>query len=1104
MSRTPSGAILRHIHRLAASPAVPEPDDGELLRRFIAERDETAFTILLARHGRLVWGVCRRVLQHEHEAEDAFQATFLVFTRRADAIRKKTSVSCFLYGIAYRIALRIKQGAAKQRANDRVEAAVSPGTVVSEVACRELQAIVDEELNRLPEKYRAPFVLCCLEGKSRAEAALELGCRQGTVSSRVAEARTRLRRRLERRGVALSAALRLTDLASTASGGEVPASLLEATVQVVLPATGGGAASPAVLAAADRILSKASPASLKLVACLLLVASLVCAAAAAITQNAKEREGIEASRDAQLAPPISERRPPSGLDRYGDALPRGAIARLGTVRLRHGWMTYALAYSPDGKMLASAGVGRGLCLWDAASGKLLHLPIPSGQVLGVAFSPDGKLVAAPDCLFDVTTGLKIRHLAGHKNGGSLCVAFAPDGKTVATGGHDKLVRLWDVATGRELRQLSGYDGSVFSVAYSPDGNIVAAAGTDTTIHLWDTVTGANRGVLTGHKPGGGQGTFRIAFSPDGKLLASGAPDQTVRLWDVAAAKEQRILGAALGEVRAVAFAPDGKSVVSGYGDGRIRAWDVASGKELHHSQPYARAIDVLAFAPDGKTIATVADWESAIRQWDIHTGLERSPYAGPHGPVYWLAFAPDGRSLFLTSRDQTLRRWDWTRDNETILLNWRPASRYYAACLTTGGPMVAVYDPDHRIRVWDGTAGREPRVIGEHPEAVWALGFSPDGRLLASAGEDLCIRLWDLRTDREVRKWERLNDKPFGLVFSPDGKTFVTGATNWGMRVPLKGRGLCHWDAVSGKELKPFDCTGDAVPVAFSPDGTLLASTVGFIPARAALWDVAAGRERSLEQFRNCSTLGFSQDNKYLAVGNGVRENSVAVVEVTSGQEVCRFGGHFSGVTSVAFSPDGRFLATAGGDATVLMFDLATRDAAGTKPADASPAANWAALADTDAAEAFAAARSLAADPRRAVPFLRQQLRAVPPLDEAGRRSLKRWLADLDSDDFTVRRRAAQELEKLGDRAGRALQESLHAGATPEARRQIVILLEGLSTWSPDRLRVRRAVTSLEQMRTPEARQLLEELAGGSPEALPAREAEAALARLKQQSANQP
>jgi RNA polymerase sigma factor (sigma-70 family) len=241
MAKAPLGTVLRHIRGLALAEETRGLTDRELLERFRADRDEGAFAALVQRHAALVWGVCRGVLRHDQDAEDAWQASFLVLARQAASVRKAEALAGYLYGVAYRVALMAKRQAAARRARERQERDMPPDNPPDEAALRELQTLLAEEVQRLGEKYRAPFVLCCLEGKSRVEAAAELGWKEGTVSSRLAQARERLRERLARRGVALPAVLCAVALVRPADAGL--AALFEATVRAaVSPAAGSGVA----------------------------------------------------------------------------------------------------------------------------------------------------------------------------------------------------------------------------------------------------------------------------------------------------------------------------------------------------------------------------------------------------------------------------------------------------------------------------------------------------------------------------------------------------------------------------------------------------------------------------------------------------------------------------------------------------------------------------------------------------------------------------------------------------------------------------------------------------------------------------------------------
>lgn len=222
--------VLRHLrHMLSASPAARE-SDSQLLYRFVYDHEQAAFTALVDRHGSMVLGLCRRVLQDDHEADDVFQAAFLVLVRKARSLRQYGSLGNWLYTVAYHLALKARAKEGKRRTQERQVAAMPEKAIAGDSPWTELRPILDAELDRLPDKYRAPIVLCYLEGKTNAEAAHELGWPTGTVKIRLARARDLLRERLTRRGLTLSSALLASALAEQA-GAAVPATLLESTTQ---------------------------------------------------------------------------------------------------------------------------------------------------------------------------------------------------------------------------------------------------------------------------------------------------------------------------------------------------------------------------------------------------------------------------------------------------------------------------------------------------------------------------------------------------------------------------------------------------------------------------------------------------------------------------------------------------------------------------------------------------------------------------------------------------------------------------------------------------------------------------------------------------------
>jgi RNA polymerase sigma factor (sigma-70 family) len=289
--------VVRHLRRLAGTPECHDPSDAQLLRRFAAGREEAAFAALVERHGRLVLGVCRRVLRHEQDAEDAFQATFLTLARHAASIQASEAVGSWLYRVAFRVATRAGVHMARQRAREREAAGRRPQAASSDLAWRELQEVLQEELGHLPEKYRAPFVLCCLEGRTGPEAAGLLGWKEGTVTSRLAEARQRLRQRLARRGIVLTAVLTAAALVQRSAATEVPAALAGTTVRA---ATGGGV-SPAVAALVRGATRALALTPARVGTALLLLAGLALGAGALTHQALAARQAAQPPADAPRA-----------------------------------------------------------------------------------------------------------------------------------------------------------------------------------------------------------------------------------------------------------------------------------------------------------------------------------------------------------------------------------------------------------------------------------------------------------------------------------------------------------------------------------------------------------------------------------------------------------------------------------------------------------------------------------------------------------------------------------------------------------------------------------------------------------------------------------
>ncbi len=972
--------ILRDIHTLYTLGTMGGRTDAELLERFLARGDsdaEDAFATLVARHGPMVLGVCRRMLPASHDAEDAFQATFLVLARRAASIVRRERVASWLYGVAVRTAQVARRRVARQRAaerrlmNETSEAKSEPAE-----DREDLLPILDEELNRLPHRYRVALVACELEGKPRREAARQLGIPEGTLSTHLARGRKLLRERLQRRGVSLGVGP-IAGLAGPLVENAVPERLIGPTVRAALVDSSAAGATAIVTTAvsslAERVLKMMFLARLSLVVAALTTAAAGMATAVALGWPPTAAESPKA--DSTRAGPADKAG--AAKDRFGDPLPEGTVARLGSIRFRGGDRPVsAMRFSPDGQTLVTVSRDWLLRLWETKTGRLLHEVLPgSGSAsssVGIAFSPDGKQIALSGMeraggdkpgyepvrlVVDATSGREMRRLPATDRDVILALDFTPDGKSLMSLAHSGVFRIEEIDSGAEiLRREFPRDGTG-SLALSPDGNLVAIwTGANTKkLYLWDW-QGADepREVKVPRQRINGP-----VFSPDGKtLLAWDNLGRFVYEWDVATGDLKNEI-ALRDDVfpNGAAFSPDGQTIaVSDYGNqrgknfsGGVLLIERATGKLVRGLPTPGTSAKEVVFSTDGRWLAAVGG--VGVHVWDWRTGEEvAAGSAGHRGEIDQIATAPGGL-IATASDDHTVRLWDAATGTERRRL---PHGHWVRAiAVSPDGQFLASSSLDDSVRLWDISSGKEVYKLPGHGlhGSRRTVGFTPDGRRFLSYGDDLYLRIWDVRTGKALTEnavrppgvAEAGDVDPAGremrglmlgpAAFTPDGQHLVaTLGGSFHIIETATGRVEKSVEHPGGHVMslavapdgRTFATSGWGRPIRRNlPDGRVQSTTPNHHPV--CLFELATGRlVRELEMPTDfAGPVAFSADGKLLAIGFGRGRGEVRLMDLATWETVAVLTDFGSKPHVMTFSADGKSLITGLNDGTALVWDLA-------------------------------------------------------------------------------------------------------------------------------------------------------------------------------------
>lgn len=946
--------VLPFLRRWAV-PASGAADDAELVVRFQQFREEAAFAALVQGHGALVYGTCRRLLGDGPDAEDVFQATFLVLARKADSLDPTRPLGDWLYRVARNLALNARRDAQRRRAHER-EAAAMQVRMDGDATAQAARELLDAELGRLPSKYRLPLVLCHLQGKTQQQAARELGWPTTSLAARLQRAKELLGDRLRGRGVVLSTGTLVAALAETAPAAP-PAALALATVKVALafaahlPAAGAGTAKAAVLAEGmlkAMVITRLKSAALVLVFALGLFGAggIVLAYRAGLVEESAPPAAVPAPHAAG-----SER--PMRTDFFGDPLPDGALFRVGTVRLKHPNDLARLAYVPNQPVLVSLGADYAgtVRLWETATGKEKgRFPNDSR----FALSPDGRLLATRTAritgqpeLWDIASGKLIAKLPD--TGMVSYFKYFADKQTLIDV-DDKRVIHWDIGTGKKLREwdhgidrISESDGKW---AVSRNGKILAHVGPFIEEHaevceiwVWDLRNGKRLGhwkddFVHGFKHG-------FVLAPDGDMLIT-TDGTRVTWWDTATGTKKRrqepwSQGGRRGEI---SLSPDGKLLAHSQEHRHTLIVDALTGAEV-------RRLDGVhgpfAFSGDGSTLACVDPWHN-IQLWDVRAGKRLEPFPTAGATVFNVAFAGGGELLVTREGDSvTLRRSEDGREIRQL-----PGCRDFLL-VPDGKTLIVVSDEKSEGNEGKELPAADRSVLGHQidlatgkkirsvPLGKWhgpIKATSRDGRVIAMQGS-----WWDGKQLRDFGnclfvEWSPDTERVALIDYpSPDHEKDEDGYfRNLKMRIleTSTGKLLCEISGVDSRiwyQTAPGGRRGHQFTPRFSPDNRLVAAATDG-SQQVGIWEVATGKalvRLDGNQVQFDSAFCFSPNSKLLALPDAA--SRVCLYDLAAAKVIRRFDEQKlprECAQECVFSPDSRLLAALYPDGKVCLWEIAS------------------------------------------------------------------------------------------------------------------------------------------------------------------------------------